>query len=810
MNKQLNAKFFIYQSNRLEILAEKLAENLGQNPLPPLQEEIIIVQSKAMQEYISLLLARKIGICAQVSFPFPVLFTYQLFRNYFPSLPEEYPFAQEILFWKILDILPSFKNEPEARILKDYAPSNLELGHIQLAENLAYLFDQYVIFRPEMILHWDQGQCDYFKNLPGGILHSGAVFDSIPQDQQEHERWQARLWQNISQGNEQEHRAALKERFKQAIKENPQNLPERISIFGISSLPLYYLDIFYTLSHFCQVHVYIQNPCQIYWGDNPGPKARTPFKEDYQANDLLVSWGKPGRDFLDSFYTFDLQFHEWEEFISPGRDTLLHCIQDDILKNENPGPDRHLLSPDKSITIRSCHSPMREVEVLKDYIYYILKNNPDIQPDDILVVTPNIEIYTPYIQAVFDKTENPNQRLPYTIAEKKLAYTEASQALLAILDLLQSRFEASKVLSVLEKSIIYQKFGLTASDLELITHWVRQVHIFWGLNSQHKKDLNLPPHYQNTWEFGLHRLFLGLVLPGDNWTLFYRPDKGGPPILPYPDVEGETANALSSLAQFISLLHNLYTEIKKPHNIQQWEKILQHILDNFLAQESESMESEDFSIQVLNLREQIISLTSRAAKTAEFKGAISLPGLIHILKQHLSPKNIEYGDSGGSIIFCSMLAMRSIPKKVICMLGLNDSAFPREDKRPNFDLIFACPQKGDRSIRNDDRYLFLEALLSARDYLFISYVGQSLEDNSEIPPSVLVSELLDYVQKYYEFERQDEQAHGTDENINLIVRDRLQPFHPRWTYWGSFQRHSRADILRTLRRQFWHESHGIE
>ena len=169
--------------------------------------------------------------------------------------------------------------------------------------------------------------------------------------------------------------------------------------------------------------------------------------------------------------------------------------------------------------------------------------------------------------------------------------------------------------------------------------------------------------------------------------------QGGPPILPYPEVEGETAHALSSLAQFISLLHDLYTEIKEPHNIQQWEKILQHILDNFLAQENESMESEDFSVQVLNLREQIISLTSRAAKTAEFKGAISLPGLIHILKQHLSPKNIEYGDSGGSIIFCSMLAMRSIPKKVICMLGLNDSAFPREDKRPNFDLIFACPQK---------------------------------------------------------------------------------------------------------------------
>jgi len=753
-------QFYLYQSNKLEILADKLVENLGRRPLPPLQQETIIVQSKGMQEYVSLLLARKIGICAHVTFPFPVLFTYKLFRDYFPSLPEDYPFAQEILFWKILDILPSFKEQPEARILKDYAPSNLELGHIQLAENLAYLFDQYVIFRPDMVLHWDQGKNDYFK------------------DQQEHEAWQARLWQNISQGREQEHRAALKERFKQALKENPQKLPERISIFGISSLPLYYLDIFYTLAHFCPVHVYIHNPCQIYWGDNPGPKARTALKEDYQVNDLLVSWGKLGRDFLDSFYTFDLQINEWEEFLSHGRDTLLHCIQDDILINENPDPDKQLLSPDKSITIRSCHSPMREVEVLKDYIYYILENNPDIQPDDILVMTPDLELYAPYIQAVFDKTEDPNQKLPYTIAEKKLAHTEASQALIAILELLQSRFEASKVLSVLEKPIVHKKFSLTASDLELITHWIRQVHIFWGLNSEHKRDLDLPPHYQNTWEFGLHRLFLGLVLPGDNWTLFYRPDKAGPPILPYPEVEGEAAHALSSLAQFITLLHDLYTEIKKPHNIQQWEKILQHILDNFLAQDSESMENEDFSIQVLNLREQVLSLTSKAAKTAEFKGEISLPGLIHILKQHLSPKNIEYGYFNGSITFCSMLAMRSIPKKVICMLGLNDSAFPREDKRPNFDLIFARPQKGDRSIRNDDRYLFLEALLSARDYLFISFVGQSLEDNSETPPSVLVSELLDYVQKYYKFERQDARDCATGESINLVVKDRLQPFHP--------------------------------
>jgi exodeoxyribonuclease V gamma subunit len=118
-----------------------------------------------------------------------------------------------------------------------------------------------------------------------------------------------------------------------------------------------------------------------------------------------------------------------------------------------------------------------------------------------------------------------------------------------------------------------------------------------------------------------------------------------------------------------------------------------------------------------------------------------------------------------------MLPMRSIPFKVVCLMGMNDDSYPRQTKTLGFDLMAKNPKPGDRSRRKDDRYLFLETLLSARERLHISYVGQSIQDNSPRPPSVLVSELLDYIDQGYELQDGKILEH-------VVVKHRLQAFSP--------------------------------
>jgi exodeoxyribonuclease V gamma subunit len=135
------------------------------------------------------------------------------------------------------------------------------------------------------------------------------------------------------------------------------------------------------------------------------------------------------------------------------------------------------------------------------------------------------------------------------------------------------------------------------------------------------------------------------------------------------------------------------------------------------------------------------------------------------LENLLEHVNFGHGFISSGVTFCAMLPMRSIPFKVVCLVGMNMDAFPRESKILGFDLMAKNPRIGDRSRRNDDKYLFLEALISARNKLYISYVGQSIRDNTRISPSVLVSELIDYIKEGF----------GLSED-EIVTFHRLQAF----------------------------------
>ena len=105
--------------------------------------------------------------------------------------------------------------------------------------------------------------------------------------------------------------------------------------------------------------------------------------------------------------------------------------------------------------------------------------------------------------------------------------------------------------------------------------------------------------------------------------------------------------------------------------------------------------------------------------------AISSEPVLERLTEKLNETRGAKGFISGRVTFCAMLPMRSIPFKVICIIGLNENTFPRQKSSLEFDLMAKHPVKGDRNNRDSDRYLFLETLISAKERLILSYVGQS-------------------------------------------------------------------------------------
>ncbi|MFC1816392.1 exodeoxyribonuclease V subunit gamma, partial [Thermodesulfobacteriota bacterium] len=716
----------IFTSNRLEILAEQLARNVSEPLSAPLASEVIVVQSKGMQRWVSMELARHNGVCANCSFPFPNAFLHETFRKMIPDLPEVSLFDPGILTFKIMKLLPECLGRPQFKSLQSYLkddPRDLKL--FQLSEKIADRFDQYLIFRPEMIFNWEAGREDY---------------------------WQAILWRQLAAGIEKQHRAWLRKTLIESIRNQSnhiQDLPERISIFGLSYLPPFHMQVFAEISRLVPVYLFLMSPCKEYWADIVSDREMQRIKAKYngigtglaaedlhleKGNRLLASMGALGRDFFRqiSANDFDVQ----AQFQDPGGDNLLTCIQSDIMNLRDQEPSPYLKADDyrrdQSIQIHSCHGPMREIEILYDNLLDMFESDPDLCSKDIIVMTPDIEAYAPFIRAVFDVQDDVALRIPFSIADQSLKKeSRVIDAFLSILDLKDSRLGAAKVFALLEFATIRAKFGLSEAEMEKIEHWIKDTNIRWGRDAAGRRRFGINGFSENTWKAGLERLLLGYALPGGEKNMFNG-------ILPYDHIEGGDNIILGKFVEFMDQLFVCLDMLDKDRKLDSWNIILNNILE-LLCAPAEEVEAE---FQILR---GILDEMALAAEHADFHEEIAFQVLQSFLEKRLERELLGFGFIAGGVTFCAMLPMRSIPFRVIGLVGLNSDAFPRESRSLGFDLIARNPKPGDRSRRNDDKYLFLEALLSARDKLYISYEGQSIQDNTLIPPSVLVSELLDYI-----------------------------------------------------------------
>ena len=719
--------FFLHSSNKTENLLEHLITVLETVPLPSVfDQETFLIQSQGMERWLSQQLAGRLKVWANFDFLFPGKFFGSIGQRLKSSLNDA-SLDRHLLVWRFESLLRTLDN-PVYQPLQHYLQGeNAELKRFQLAQQLAKVFDQYQIMRPDLLACWQRGELLY-EDL------------SI-------EIWQQQLWLELSKQLGNQHRGSLWlkiiDQFNQKTPGTfASSLPKRISIFGVNSMPPLFLDFLQGLARHCDVHLYLLNPSENFWADleTKRQRAKAGIDEVFSGHPLLAALGQQGREFQNMLLNqteFNLEFSSFE---ANKGDTVLEHLQNAILSNESVSI---ALPRDASIGIHACHSRMREVEVIKNLLLDALERDTSLELRDIVIMAPDIQAYEPFIAANFSD-------LQYAIADRSLKISNAAlEAYLRFLHLCQSRFGWQTVLDLLEHPAVYASFGLVEDDLILIKHWCQATQVRWGKSAAHRSELGLPELSQNTWQASVERLLMGYCVGSDQEFV--------DGVLPFIDIEGSSAQVLGGFYDFLQLLFQASQTLQAPRSLANWYVQLSAYAERLLEQ-APPLEKQQLNELLAEFAEKFATVHTEQ---------VSLGVIIHWLESRVSEQKSTNGFLRGQLTFCSMLPMRSIPFKVIVLLGLNEGEFPKIDRAASFDLISRKLRAGDRSSRVDDRYQFLEILLSARQQLLITYLGQSINNNDTIPPSVVVSELLEVLDSQYQL-------------TDLITLHPLQAFSSRY------------------------------
>ena len=719
--------FILHSSNRTENLVEHLASVISNAPLSsPFTKEVFLIQSQGMERWLSQQLASRFHVWANYQFLFPGKF-FSFIAQQIDSKINDAAFDRSLILWRLEALLRNLENDAHLPLKQYLSGTNQALKRYQLAQQLSQLFDQYQIMRPDLLTAWQNGH----------LLYNTDV-----------ERWQKVLWQQLTAQIGQKHRGALWldviAKLNHAAEGTlSQQLPERISVFGVNTMPPLFLNYLQSLSKHCDIHLYLFNPAQTFWADLAS-KRQFSIDDDYNGHPLLVSLGQQGREFQEMLLEFTQFDFEPESFETVALPNNLQQLQNDILNNAVSG---QTLRKDGSISLHACHSRKREVEILRNQLLQALENDPTLELRDIAVMAPDIQLYEPFISAVF-------RDIQHAIADRSLRLdNQAIDTFIRFLDLSQSRLGWQSVLDLLERADVFPTFDLSETDLELIKYWVQDTNVRWGQSGLHKKELGLPELNEHTWQAALDRMMMGYAVGYE--------DEFVDDILPYKHIEGSSADALGGLHDFLQLLFQAKVQLKQAKSLKSWGAQLYYYADQLLGKSD--LKANLIERQQLN--ELLLELSGTLAEV--HSDPIELQVIIQWLEGMIAERKSANGFLRGQLTFCSMLPMRSIPFKIIALMGINEGEFPKVDRKPTFDLIALNFRKGDRSRRADDRYEFLEVLLSARQQLIITYIGQSQANNEVIAPSVVVTELLDVLRDYYQLS-------------DLITRHPLQPFSKRY------------------------------
>ena len=703
----------LVRSNRTEHLADALASVVREAPLGPFKKEAIVVQSRGMERWLTLALAERLGVWSNPSFPYPRAVIEQVLEQLSQGRSAEAKaYEPSPLKWTI------------AELLRESAPADLQtyLGErtdgdrtLRLATSVATVFDGYVVYRAPWLKTW--------AKEGGG-------------------HWQAELWRRIAGRLGPHDLASRIERALSELRTDPATKSvqlERLHLFSLETLPPLFLEFFKALSRSVPTVLYVLEPTSEYASDVDRAPAGVPsFDTPADGHPLLSTLGRLSRDFQQLLLGVDDAVAGTAElYDEPSRETLLCSLQGDILAFRSPPTQsaREPIEPsDRSISIHACTGPMRELQVLHDLVRAALEDDPTLRPEDIVVMTSDLDAYAPAFRAVFG--QDGRQRIPYEVHDRKTRGDAAFyDDFLAVLDVLDSRFSVLDLVRLMDTNSLRQDFRFIPEERARLTELLEAAGVRWGIDAEHRELLEFPAEPLHTWRAGLGRLFLGFASPPDTTQVFDDLLPRGAPSL------GD-AELVARLARLCELLFDFHDRSRGALPIDAWVSHLEQLSASLFAETDES------SPQVRTLNSAFEGLRSLASGSG-YAGAITLKALRREIGALLVEQTPAVGFLRRGVTMTELVPLRSVPFRVVCLVGMSEESFPRADVRPSFDLTRLEHQRGDRNKRDEDRHSFLQAVLCARDRLIITYSAPTSSLRSGANPSPVVWDLCETARRYY-------------------------------------------------------------
>ncbi len=707
------------------MLASELASLIAADPAEPFVAERVVVPHQTLGRWLRLEIARELGIAANIDFELPAEFAWSILRGAVPTLSKARGFAPNNLRWHLFELLPEFARSADAAELRRYLADGDERKRFELSGKLADVFDRCVNFRPDWIREWERG----------GTPH-----------------WQARLWRLLAEKVPERHWVHALDAFERELAGGlePENWPRRAFVFGVSAFSPSYLQLLKQLAAHIELHVFLFNPSSEYWSDLRAEKEIRRLAENGDAveqhfeegNRLLAAWGRAGR------FTFENLIATEDEarslFLPPDGGTRLASLQADILEVRDPteAGSFEAVAPDSSLQIHCCHSPMREAEALHDRLLDLLEHNADIEPADIMILTPNLARYGPAVAAVFEAEGH----IPIGLSRFRAADSPTARAFFDLMSLPGTRYGVEAVLAPLDAPSLRARFGIHENSLPAIRRWVGQAGIRRGVTPDGGEQAPAMPG--NTWIEGLRRLLMGYAA-GDTEALAL----GVAPC----SIQGEGGfdageESYATLGRFISFCDAAFAlrnDVARPRAAKQWTALLHRTLEKFFDKGSVRGAYRDFEA-MREAADEFAEVGGLIGNFADQAGRVDCPIPFEVVRQTLmeaavgpalGPARLADGATIGRLA-----PGQTPPAKIVCAMGMNGDGFPRNPPRHTFDPVERDKRRhGDRDVRHEDRFAFLEALLAARKAFIVTYTGRDQRDDSEIPPSVLVDELSDYL-----------------------------------------------------------------
>ena len=789
-NPPIHRAIRLHRSARMETLLDVLVTQLARTPDDldeSLRGEVIAVPNRGMGRWLSMSLAQRVGICAGVQLPFPRKMLQQALREVLGEEGCPHPgWESNALAWHVLAALDSLIERPEFSPIRSYLESTgasdelLDRQRLLLARRISVTFDRYITQRPLLARQWSEG------------------------DAGEDTDWQPILWHAVQESIGGPHLAACAHQLQQNSHRSrvlERVLPGRLHLFGVTSIPPLFLEILRALTNWWEIHLHVLTPSEVYWAElqtrleelkevraqiveksfDAGTleSVDNPFK--IRGNALLENYGALSRDMqlmLEGSSAETPYVEAMTVALPETPTTLLETLQHDIHHyvdrgtsgEEGTEPPILVDSTDRTVQVHACHGPTRQVEVLRDVLLGLLNDDPTLEPRDIVVMTPDIEAHAPLLEAVFsdgnegrvdpvsgERThgEEGFPRLPHSIADRSLARENRSaEAVLALLVLASGPLKASGVLDFLALEPVRRRFGIADIAEETLRTWVRESGIRWGLDAHHRARRGQPEEGTFTWRFGLDRLLLGVAMDEGPTRSF-----GG--VVPWDSAAVGERELLAKFIEFTESFMTSVDELTRPQDAESWRSAIGRAMDRLLVTNDDSVDSQQ---QVRTALDELVV----HVESVEMKRAFSPDAMESVLRERIELQAGPSGFLGGRITCCAMVPMRSIPFRVVCLLGMDDGAFPRQGGRLGFDRVAESPRLGDTDPRKEDRHLFLEALLSARDHLVVVHTGRSRKDNKPREPAVPVCDLLDVLERSVRLRDAPERS----------IREHLVQHHP--------------------------------